>query len=38
MERLSARGLREVDLEGGLLYRGPRKVCKVRLWNGRLFP
>jgi len=35
MRQLSARGLREMYLEGGPLYRGPRNICKIKFWNGR---
>jgi hypothetical protein len=26
-------GLHQGDVEGGLLYWGPQKICQVRLWK-----
>jgi hypothetical protein len=26
-------GIHEGDLEGGILYWGPQKICKLRLWK-----
>ena len=33
MEHLSLGGLCEGNLEGGLLYWGPQRICQVRRWK-----
>jgi len=33
VERLSLEELCERNLEGGLLYWGPQRICQVRLWK-----